>query len=346
MSRIDDEIDFHLDMLTRELIDAGMPPEAARVEAQRRFGDRNAVRRSVMASGVNTLLTMLALVAVASSYRLLSFLPSFRWLHAHEPYYVAESLKNVLEVSLCVAALLLMRRRRIVRELAIDGRVLPALAFGVAAAWPMLIGFAIANRSDVTDWISVAYLAFFSPFVEELVTRGFAFRALRRSGWPLWPAAVACAMITGIAHIEKGQTAAQILGIFAVSGIGGLTFSWLIERWQSIWFPFALHALMDFSWELFNVAPTVLGGWYAFVLQSASVLLAILITLRFTRTRDSQPVGEDRLGDRRELHVRRSLVDLSDLRVAPVLLDRVLLRVAVAAEELDGERGHLLADLR
>lgn len=337
MSRIDDEIDFHIDMLTRELMDGGMSPEAARAEALRRFGDRKLVRRSAIAnSGVSTLLTMLALVFVASSYRLLSLLPSYRWLHAHEPYYVAESLKNLLEVSVCVMALLLMRRP-IVRELAIDRRIPAALLFGLASAWPMLIGFAIANRSDVADWISVGYLAFFSPFVEELTMRGFGFRALRRSGWPLWPAAAACALITGICHVEKGQTAAQILAIFAITSVSGLTFSWLIERWQSIWFPFALHALMNFSWELFNVGHTVLGGWYAFLLQNASVVLAILITLRFARSGDSKPVREDRLRDRRQLHVRRSLVDLADLRVAPVLLDRVLLRVAVAAEELHRE---------
>jgi predicted permease len=37
------ELDFHLEMLTRELIERGMSPEAARAEARRRFGDRAAV---------------------------------------------------------------------------------------------------------------------------------------------------------------------------------------------------------------------------------------------------------------------------------------------------------------
>src|ERR1700682_4700828 len=59
-----------------------------------------------------------------------------------------------------------------------------------------------------------------------------------------------------------------------------------------------------------------------------------------------QPVGEDGLGDRVELHVRRTLVDLADFRVAPELLHRILLRVAVPAEELYGERGHSLRHLR
>src|SRR5262249_7265506 len=56
--------------------------------------------------------------------------------------------------------------------------------------------------------------------------------------------------------------------------------------------------------------------------------------------------AEHRLGDRRELHVRRPFVDRPDLRVAIELLDRVLRRIPVAAEKLHAERRHPLADLR
>src|SRR5438132_5119045 len=54
---------------------------------------------------------------------------------------------------------------------------------------------------------------------------------------------------------------------------------------------------------------------------------------------------KDRLGDRGQLHVRRPLVDRSDLRVAPELLDRILAGVAVPAENLHGEGCHSLTDL-
>jgi predicted permease len=42
---VDDEIAFHLDMRTQRLIACGMPPEAARREALRQFGDLEGVRR-------------------------------------------------------------------------------------------------------------------------------------------------------------------------------------------------------------------------------------------------------------------------------------------------------------
>ena len=41
---VDDEIQFHLDMLVEELVAAGMTPEAARAAARRRFGDVDGVR--------------------------------------------------------------------------------------------------------------------------------------------------------------------------------------------------------------------------------------------------------------------------------------------------------------
>ena len=287
---------------------------------------------------VVTALTLLALAIASSMHRLLSFIPAYGSLHSHHPYYMAESIKSSLEVAICCLALLVMGQRRIASALGVDRRLPHALAFAAACAWPLFVGFGLTRSSNVQDWMSVAYLAFASPFAEEVVTRGFAFRTLRRIGWPMWPAALLCAMVTGLTHIEKGQSRGEILALFALLAAGGCTFCWMIERWGSVWFPFALHAAMNFSWELFNVSRTAIGGWYAFTLQSATVILAILITLRFTRSpgKKLKPVGQDRLGDRGQLHIRRAFVDLSDLRVAPEFLHRILFGGAVATEDLHG----------
>jgi membrane protease YdiL (CAAX protease family) len=53
------------------------------------------------------------------------------------------------------------------------------------------------------------------------------------------------AVITGAAHVDKGQTAMDVFGLFALTGFGRGVFSWLIARWQSLWFPFALHMFMN-----------------------------------------------------------------------------------------------------
>jgi putative ABC transport system permease protein len=48
---VDDELRFHIEMRTRELIARGLSPEAARAEALRRFGDVEGVRRACEAEG-------------------------------------------------------------------------------------------------------------------------------------------------------------------------------------------------------------------------------------------------------------------------------------------------------
>src|SRR5882672_2591939 len=55
---------------------------------------------------------------------------------------------------------------------------------------------------------------------------------------------------------------------------------------------------------------------------------------------------QEELRDRIELHVARAFVDRPDLCISVELLDRVILRIAVAPEQLDRERGHPLGDLR
>src|SRR5687767_11308354 len=52
------------------------------------------------------------------------------------------------------------------------------------------------------------------------------------------------------------------------------------------------------------------------------------------------------LGDDEPLDLRRALVDLEELRVPHQLLDRVLLHVAVAAEDLDRVGRHLHRGVR
>jgi hypothetical protein len=47
----------------------------------------------------------------------------------------------------------------------------------------------------------------------------------------------------------------------------------------------ALHICMNLWWELFSVAKTAIGGWFPFMLQNMTMLLAIFITLYRTRSR-------------------------------------------------------------
>ena len=48
---VDAELRFHLEMVTRELVEGGMAPEAARAEALRRFGDVESVSKECQQLG-------------------------------------------------------------------------------------------------------------------------------------------------------------------------------------------------------------------------------------------------------------------------------------------------------
>jgi len=57
-------------------------------------------------------------------------------------------------------------------------------------------------------------------------------------------------------------------------------------------------------------------------------------------------LSHHQLCNRPQLHVRRTFIDLADLGIAIQLLDRIVLRVPVPAEELHGQRRDALGHLR
>ena len=221
---------------------------------------------------------VLATYAVAfNTHEILVRFAPYRHLYRNFPYWVPESIKSLAGVLLCAVVARALYGPG--DHFAIGRRALRGLAFGAVCAAPMLIGFALTRQFHLR--FDIVFLAVFFPFVEEIISRGFAFRMLwRNERWPMWAAMVAVALITGLGHIEKGQTAIEILGLFALTGAGGAVFSWLLTRWDSLWFPFALHMCMNGSWELFRVSRTAIGGWFPFALQTATILMAIGITQR------------------------------------------------------------------
>jgi|SRR5882724_5525368 len=235
-----------------------------------------------------TVITVAVLVFATYIHKVLSYLPAYRELHRHDPFYVAESIDKIAVVILCVGAVWLMRPtnlRGIIRDLGLSAPVLPAIAFALVASSPMLIGFALTR--SLTPHIQILPLLFltvFSPLVEEIEFRGFGVRNLQRgTGWPFWAAVWPSALLFGLGHIEQGQTRQEMAGLLLLLGAGGVIFAWLVYRWQNLWVAIALHISMNIWWELFSVAKTAIDGWLPFVLQNMSIVLAILITLYWTR---------------------------------------------------------------
>ncbi len=108
----------------------------------------------------------------------------------------------------------------------------------------------------------------------------FGVRQLQHgTGWPFWVVVWPSTLLFAYDHVEQGQSLQEMAGLFILVGAGGVAFAWLVYRWQNLWVAVALHICMNLWWELFSVAKTAIGGWFPFMLQSLTMLLAILITL-------------------------------------------------------------------
>ncbi len=169
-----------------------------------------------------------------------------------------------------------------------------AVVFALLASSPMLIGFALTRSvTPHIEPITILFLTMFSPIVEEIEFRGLGVRNLQRgTGWPFWITVWPQALLFGWGHVEQGQRFQEMAGLMLLTGSGAVVFAWLLYRWQSLWFPVALHVCMNLWWVVFSVAKNALGGWLPFVLQTGTVILAIGITFYWTARKDRLPAAD------------------------------------------------------
>lgn len=266
-----------------------------------RFGD---TARTHALLGECEMRSALVLAVFVCATSMQSFFLQFDWyrgLYRQFPFYVPETIKVSVGVILCCAVAAWLYGRG--DHFALRTKSARGLLFGLVASSPLLIGFALTRSVQIADPFAVLFLAALFPLAEELMSRGFAFRLLWvREGWSWWMAAGIVAAVTGLAHIEKGQTPMQVLGLFAYTGLGGGITCWLLARWGSLWFPFGVHMFGNLWWELFRVSNSALGGWFAFTLQMSMIVLAVVITLKMTpRIADGRGVVQEKQTEPRGL---------------------------------------------
>jgi membrane protease YdiL (CAAX protease family) len=233
-------------------------------------------------------ITIGVLVIASYAHEILSHLPAYVRLHSDKPFYIAEGVDKVAGACICLLTAWLMSRtgpRSVLRDLGLNAPILPALAFALIASSPMLFGFALTR--SLTPHLQLRPLVFLtvlSPIVEEIEFRGFGVLQLKhRTGWPFWIVVWPSALLLGYGHVEQGGTLLESIELFLLLTGGGVAFAWLAQRWQSLWVPVALHICMNLWWESFSIARSAIGGWFPFMLQNATILVAILLTLYLRR---------------------------------------------------------------
>lgn len=187
-----------------------------------------------------------------------------------------------------VVAALVAGPRRWASALGLDGSIWIAAKLGLISTAVLPITYAVIAPLSSDDILQeIVRGAIFAGIGEEIFYRGMLFGLLFRfAGWGFLPAALLGATIFGIGHFYQGNSVLEFLGIFGITAIAAIWWSWMYIEWDNnIWVPVGLHILMNGYFAIFDVAGGTLGSWSFFFIRAIVVLISIGLTLRHAKTR-------------------------------------------------------------
>ena len=120
---------------------------------------------------------------------------------------------------------------------------------------------------------------------EEVLYRALLFGQLfRHARWGFVFAGLASAVFFGAGHLYQGSSWGSLAGIFLVTFMGGMWFSWLyVEYGYNLWVPMSYHFFMNLSWAVFEAGGNALGGVGPNIFRIATIALSIWLTIRHKR---------------------------------------------------------------
>lgn len=198
--------------------------------------------------------------------------------------YGRAAVMKTMQLALVLLAIVLVRRKDgsgALAELGLRAPIGRAFVVAFAATSPMLVIFAATGALRVEYSLVVfAVTAVFSPIVEEVLFRGYAFGQLyHRANWSFWAAILVPTVFFSLSHLYQADSLLSAAGILGITAIGSVWFAWLYMRWDNLWVPIGMHALMNLWWYLFEVDTTALGGWLANGARLLTIVLSIVITI-------------------------------------------------------------------
>ncbi|MEO1516312.1 MAG: CPBP family glutamic-type intramembrane protease [Bacteroidota bacterium] len=205
-----------------------------------------------------------------------------RWLR-----YTAYHLSGLLIVLLVTAGL--FGEHKMLSALGLQKGLVKGTAYGLLFCAPMLFGYAFIGQWQGLSLLT-ALTVFIGAAMEEVIFRGFLFGLLYRFlGWRFLPAAMLSALIFGSAHLYQGNSLEQTIGVFAVTLMGGVWFSWLYSKWNNnLWIAISLHFFMNLSWQIFAIDTTALGGGGANLFRIMTIAFSIVFTIAYLKQRSSR----------------------------------------------------------
>lgn len=187
-------------------------------------------------------------------------------------------------------AILLFGYSGIWSRLGLDKGFFAGLWPALLISLPMFLGCAWLSDFTISiDWESdIIFGSITAPFFEEFFFRAFLFGLLYRyAGWNLWTATLLDGLVFGAIHVSQGESLLTSASVFAVTGLGAVGFSILYKEWGwNLWLVIFIHAFMNLSWMMFDVANNAAGGLGANLARGTTILVAVVWTVLKVRKRN------------------------------------------------------------
>ena len=214
-------------------------------------------------------------------------------------YYPKMTILALLPAIVGMLSLFLFHApKNILSSMGIQKGFFKGLGFAFFCTLPMLIGYAsVGELNEEFSFRNIYYMVLLAPLAEELFYRGFLFGQLYRfGGWGFIPAGLFSALIFGGMHLYQANDLGSAIGVFAMTGMGGMWFAWLYIEWgRNLWVSIFLHLFMNCYWGMFGIAEDAAGGFYANLFRAATIILTIVATQHLHKKQKGKAITKDKL---------------------------------------------------
>jgi membrane protease YdiL (CAAX protease family) len=176
--------------------------------------------------------------------------------------------------------------KNIPEKLGLSKNLVVGIAFAFLCTLPMLAGYVLKfSMNKELSFNAIIINTISSAFFEEIIYRAFLFGQLYRlTRFGFIPSVFLGALLFGTAHLYQSTDFNELVGIFTITFLGSVLFSWIYAEWKfNLWTAVFLHCLMNLYWLIFNADVNALGGTYANVFRFSAVFLSILGTVLYKR---------------------------------------------------------------
>lgn len=166
----------------------------------------------------------------------------------------------------------------------ISNGVFIGIMFAFICTMPMLIAYSVKFSYNVKLTLNTIIInTISSAFFEEIIYRAFLFGQLYRyTRLGFLPSVILGSLLFGLAHLYQSNDLTEIIGIFSLTFLGSVLFSWIYTEWKfNLWTAIFLHCLMNLYWLIFDVDTNALGGIYGNIFRFSTVFLAIGVTVYY-----------------------------------------------------------------